>query len=607
MQKLKYFIACLLMLSVIAVRAQGSKHTFELADSAFMLDGKPFQMISGEMHYPRIPREAWRARMKMAKAMGLNTVGTYVFWNVHEPQKGKFDFSGNNDVAEFVKIAKEEGLWVILRPSPYICAEWEFGGYPYWLQNEKGLIVRSKEPHYLQEYATYIKEIGKRLAPLQVNHGGNILMVQIENEYGSYGSDKEYLAINQKLFKEAGFDGLLYTCDPPADLVKGHLPGLLPAVNSLDNPAKVKQIIRENHDGKGPFYIAEWYPAWFDWWGTTHHTVPAAQYTGRLDSVLGAGISINMYMFHGGTTRSFMNGANFKDNTPYEPQISSYDYDAPLDEAGNATAKYYAFRDVIKKHLPAGQTLPEVPAKKPAISIPDIKLTSSSAILSNLPAPKNSLDALTFEDLHQPYGFVLYRTKIQGGKTGTLRLAGLRDYAVVMINGKRVGMLDRRLNQDSLSLTLPKGPITLDILVENLGRINFGKYLLQNKKGLTGEVSFAGRKVQHWSMYGLPFDNVNTIKYAASAPNKNQPVILKGKFDLKTIGDTYLDMQNWGKGVVWVNGHNLGRYWKVGPQQTVYVPAEWLKKKDNDIEVLELLNPHKTISAISTPILDKLQ
>lgn len=199
-------------------------HTFKLGDNAFLLDNKPFQMISGEMHYPRIPREAWRHRMKMAKAMGLNTIGTYVFWNLHEPQKGVFDFTGNNDVAEFVKIAQEEGLWVILRPSPYVCAEWEFGGYPFWLEKEKGLIVRSTEEQYLAEYKKYIIQVGKQLAKLQINHGGNILMVQIENEYGSYGSDKEYLAINQKLFKEAGFDGLLYTCDPQADISRDICP-----------------------------------------------------------------------------------------------------------------------------------------------------------------------------------------------------------------------------------------------------------------------------------------------------------------------------------------------------------------------------------------------
>lgn len=602
----KIIISFLTVLSLsITGFCQVPKHTFALGDEAFLLDGKPFQMISGEMHYPRVPREAWRARMKMAKAMGLNTIGTYVFWNLHEPQKGKFDFTGNNDVAEFVRIAQQEGLWVILRPSPYVCAEWEFGGYPYWLQNEKGLEVRSKEAQYLKEYESYIKEVGKQLAPLQINHGGNILMVQIENEYGSYGSDKEYLGINQKLFKEAGFDGLLYTCDPAPDLVGGHLPGLLPAVNGLDNPAKVKKIINENHDGKGPYYIAEWYPAWFDWWGTAHHTVPAERYAGRLDSVLAAGISINMYMFHGGTTRAFMNGANFKDTSPYEPQTSSYDYDAPLDEAGNATPKFMQFRQVIQKHLPAGMQLPNVPAAKPVITIPAIKLTQSVSLLNTLPAAKENITPLTFEDLHQDYGFVLYRTVLNGSKSGQLKLKELRDYAVIMINGKKVGTLDRRLNQDSLYLKLPAGKITLDILVENLGRINFGKYLLQNKKGITQQVLLNGKELQHWKMYSLPFHDLSAVKFSAAKQNGQSPVIRKGGFTLDKVGDTYLDMSNWGKGVVWVNGHNLGRYWGIGPQQTLYLPVEWLKKGYNNIEVLELLKPQQDqLSGIDKPILD---
>ncbi|WP_293945697.1 MULTISPECIES: glycoside hydrolase family 35 protein [unclassified Sphingobacterium] len=585
------------------------KYTFTLGDTSFLLDGKPLQIISGEIHYPRVPREAWRTRMKMAKAMGLNTIGTYVFWNLHEPQKGNFDFSGNNDVAEFVKIAKEEGLWVILRPSPYVCAEWEFGGFPYWLSNEKGLMVRSKEEKYLKEYEIYIKEVGKQLAPFQVNHGGNILMVQIENEYGSYGNDKEYLAINERLFKEAGFDGLLYTCDPPESIAAGHLPGLLPAVNLIDEPAKVRKLIRENHGGKGPFYVAEWYPAWFDWWGTEHHTVPAEKYTKGLDRVLSAGISINMYMFHGGTTRGFMNGANYNDEKPYEPQTSSYDYDAPLDEAGNATPKFMAFRNVIKKYLPAGSTLPPVPAAKPAISIKSIQLTNSVLLLDNLPKPIINETPLTFEKLNQDYGFVLYRTFIQGNKAGTLKLKGLRDYAVIMINGKTAGTLDRRLNQDSLAISLPKGRVRLDILVENLGRINFGKYLLQNDKGITESVSFQNHDLTSWHMFSLPFESSKAIKFQQKTKKIMQsPVLKKGTFYIAKTGDTYLDMQKWGKGVVWINGHNIGRYWSIGPQQTLFVPGEWLKKGNNEIIILELLSPQQSIlSTKPKPILNILQ
>ncbi|WP_345106388.1 glycoside hydrolase family 35 protein [Mucilaginibacter panaciglaebae] len=608
---MKKLLFLLLITSAIISHKPASaqaKHTFALGDTQFLLDGKPFQMISGEMHYPRVPREAWRARMKMAKAMGLNTIGTYVFWNLHEPEKGKFDFTGGNDVAEFVKIAQQEGLWVILRPSPYVCAEWEFGGYPYWLQNEKGLIVRSKEAQYLAEYKKYILAVGKQLAPLQINHGGNILMVQIENEYGSYSDDKEYLKINEQMFREAGFDGLLYTCDPAPDLVKGHLPGMLPAVNGLDNPKKVKQLINANHGGKGPYYIAEWYPAWFDWWGTKHHTVPSEQYSGHLDSVLAAGISINMYMFHGGTTRGFMNGANYNDKNPYEPQISSYDYDAPLDEAGNATPKFMAFRNVIEKHLPPGVKLPPVPAAKSSMAISNIKLSQSATILKGLPTPKTSLRPLTFEELNQAYGFVLYRTTLTVNRSAFLKLTDLRDYAVIMVNGKTVGTLHRRLTQDSIALKLPAGKVQLDILVENLGRINFGKYLLQNKKGITNKVTFGGHEVLNWKMYSLPFKNISTFDFADYHINTTSPQVKKGTFTLDKVADTYLDMRKWGKGMIWINGHNLGRYWSIGPQQTLYVPAEWLKKGANNITVLELLKPEMTtISAIDKPILNMLQ
>lgn len=599
----KLSIAILMLLCAFQLKAQ---HTFQLGDSAFLLDGKPFQMISGEIHYQRVPRECWRDRLKMAKAMGLNTIGTYVFWNMHEPEKGHYDFTGNGDVAAFVKIAQEEGLWVILRPSPYACAEWEFGGYPYWLQNEKGLEVRSKEPKYLEAYRNYIKAVGRQLAGLQINHGGNILMVQIENEYGSYGSDKEYLEINRKMFVEAGFDGLLYTCDPAADVAKGHLPGLLPAVNGVDDPEKVKKLVNENHNGKGPYYIAEWYPAWFDSWGQKHHTVPYEQFLDRLDRVLAAGISINMYMFHGGTTRGYMNGANYNDQSPYEPQISSYDYDAPLDEAGNATPKFMHFREVIAKHLPAGTKLPDVPAKKPSIQTPVVTFTRSGSIFDNLPQAVKSVDPLTFEDLRQAYGFVLYRTTVKGGYNALLKLKDLRDYGIVFVNGKRVAILDRRLKQDSVQVALPAGTVTLDLLVENLGRINFGPYLLKNKKGITEAVLLDGKPVQGWQQFKLPFDKqpaVKTGKLTADAP-----VLKEGSFTLDTTGDTYLDMSNWGKGVVWINGHHLGRYWQVGPQQTLYVPAEWLHKGNNKVTVLELIKPATaTLQGIDHPILDQLQ
>ena len=603
------FIKKIILIILISVGhsigfAQNSTHTFALGDSSFLLDGKPFQIISGEIHYTRVPREAWRRRMRMAKAMGINTIGTYVFWNVQEPEKDSFDFTGNADIAAFVKIAQEEGLWVVLRPSPYVCAEWEFGGYPYWLQNEKGLVVRSKEPQYLAEYKKYLNQLGKQLSPYLVTNGGNILIVQVENEYGSYGSDKEYLEINKKMFIDAGFTGLLYTCDPPNDMAKGKLPGSLAAINAVDKPAVLKKQIQKNNDGKGPYFIAEWYPAWFDWWGEKHHLVPASKYVNQLDELLGAGFSISMYMFHGGTTRGFMNGANCYDTSFFQPQISSYDYDAPLDEAGNATDKYMQFRRVIQKHL--NYTLPKVPAPGKSIRIPTIRFSSSADIFSNLPKPVTNERPLTFEKLNQAYGYVLYRTKVKNVSTGMLAVKELRDYGIVFVNGKRQGVLNRMLKQDSLRIELSPGENTIDILVENMGRINFGPDLLKNNKGITEKVTLNGQELLGWQMFSLPMKDMSRIIYN-NKPVVNVPVIKKASFTLTEVGDTYLDMSAWGKGCVWINGHNLGRYWQIGPQQTIYVPAEWLKKGANELVIFEMIKPGiNTIGTRNKPVLNEV-
>lgn len=602
---MKKYLLTLLVLMPFCVFAQQARHTFALGDSVFLLDGKPFQIISGEIHYPRVPQQAWRQRMQMAKAMGINTIGTYVFWNVHEPEKGIFDFSGNNDIGAFVKTAKEEGLWVIVRPSPYVCAEWEFGGYPYWLQNEKGLVVRSKEAKYLAEYKKYIHEVAKQLSPYLITNGGNIVMMQVENEYGSYGSDKTYLEINRKMFLDAGFSTVLYTCDPAKDVVKGKLPGLMTAVNGVTDPIRLKAIVRENNEGKGPFLVAEWYPAWFDWWGEKHHTVAAEKYVEELDAMLGAGISINMYMFHGGTTRGFMNGANCYDSSYFEPQVSSYDYDAPLDEAGNATDKFMQFRSVIQKHT--AQELPPVPAAKNAIAIPSLKFEYAADIFSILPKPVVSSTPLTFEKLNQAYGYVLYRTKVKNAKAGMLKIKELRDYGIVYVNGKKQGVVDRMLKKDSIYINLNAGENTIDILVENGGRINFGPNLLKNNKGITETVSLNSTELKGWQMFSLPMKNIGNIAYN-NKPRTDAPVVKKAGFTLTEVGDTYLDMRNWGKGVVWINGHNLGRYWEKGPQQTIYVPAEWLKKGKNELVVFEMIKTAQDeLHSLERPVLDVLE
>ncbi|MBE9586803.1 beta-galactosidase [Mucilaginibacter sp. JRF] len=592
-----------LMAAALQTSAQ-SKHTFALGDSTFVLDGKPFQMISGEMHCARIPKEYWRDRMKMAKAMGLNTVGTYIFWNAHEEKQGKYDFSGNNNIAEFVKTAQQEGMWVVLRPSPYACAEWEFGGYPSWLLKDSTLKVRSKDPRFIDAYKKYIAQLAKQLVPLQITHGGNILMLQIENEYGSYSDDKSYMDLNRKIFREAGFDGILFTCDGADQMPKGYLPGYLPAVNGLDDPAAVKQLINKYHNNKGPYYIAEWYPGWFDHWGEKHAHTDATADAAKLEKILAAGISINMYMFHGGTTRGFMNGANMNRTEPYAPQVSSYDYDAPLDESGNPTEKFIKFREVIAKHLPAGKQLPPIPAKKAVMAINDIKLTAYSSVFDNLPKPVEAKQTMTFEALDQAYGFLLYRTLISKG--GLLKLDALRDYAQVYINGKKIVVLDRRLKQDSVLLENIPANAVLDILTENNGRINYGPYLTDNTHGITKQVTLAGEVVNNWKMYRLPFESLAGFKFSAKNISNDLPALYKGTFTLNIVADTYLDMRQFGKGFVFLNGHNLGKYWNIGPQQTIYIPSVWLKKGKNEICVFDQLkNGHTTINSLEAPILDQ--
>jgi beta-galactosidase len=601
---------CIFLVAFLAFslpgKAQVAKHTFELGSDAFLLDGKPLQMISGEMHCARIPVAYWRDRMKMAKAMGLNTIGTYVFWNAHEAVPGKYDFSGNNNIAAFVKIAQEEGLYVVLRPSPYACAEWEFGGYPWWLLKDSTLKVRSKDPRFIDAYTRYIGQLAKQLVPLQVTHGGNILMIQIENEYGSYSDDKSYMDLNRKIFRDAGFDGVLFTCDGADQMPKGYLPGYLPAVNGLENPAAVKTLINKYHEGKGPYYIAEWYPGWFDHWGEKHARVSADEAAGKLDEILGAGISINMYMFHGGTTRGFMNSANINLTEPYAPQVSSYDYDAPLDEAGNPTEKFMKFRAVIQKHLPPRVVLPPVPSKKRSIAIKEIKLTECSGIFAHLPKPRLSESPLSFEDLDQAYGFVLYRTKIED--SGLLKVSEIRDYATVYVNGKQIGVLDRRMKKDSLDLSAVPKDAVLDILVENNGRVNYGPYLTDNRQGITRQVSLNGKVLNNWAQYSLPFSTLNGFDFSAKILQSKQPALYRGTFNLDQLADTYLDMHAFGKGFVFLNGHNLGKYWNLGPQQTLYVPSVWLRKGKNELVIFDQLkSAHTSVSALDHSILDQLQ
>ena len=597
-----------LMLCQCDLSGQVARHTFALGERDFLLDGKPFQIIAGEMHFARIPRPYWRHRLQMAKAMGLNTIATYVFWNFHEPLPGKFGFSTeNHDIASFIRMAKEEGLWVIVRPGPYACAEWEFGGFPWWLLKEKDLLVRSKDPRFLKACERYIKALGDEIAPLQVTKGGPILMVQVENEYGSYSDDKEFMGKTRDMIVSAGIDVPLFTADGPYQCKAGYLPGVLPAINGEENAKSLRDTVKKYNDGKGPYFIPEFYPGWLDSWGEKHNIVPVQSFLGKYDSLLTEGVSVSLYMFHGGTTFGFMNGANYNKEHPILPQPSTYDYDAPLDEAGRPTPKFMAMREVIAKHLSPSVRMHDVPPANKIIAVPAFKLSEVTNLYALLGKPMISDTLLSMEDLNQGYGYILYRTTVKNPAKGLLKIDGLRDYALVYVNKTRVAVLDRRLGQDSVEVTINTANSTLDIFVENLGRINYGKRITDNRKVITGSAWLAGEELHRWSIYSLPLDHMGYEQFAGKVLD-GVPVLRRGHFLLEETGDTFLDMRPWGKGCVWINGHNIGRYWYIGPQQTLYVPAPWLRKGNNEIAIFEQLkSAQDSIEGLATPILDQLR
>jgi beta-galactosidase len=578
-------------------------HTFGTQGDQFTLDGKPLVIRAGAMHYPRVPREYWRDRMRKMRALGLNTLETYVFWNLHEPQPGKFDFSGNLDLAEYIRMAQAEGLWVLLRPGPYVCSEWDFGGFPAWLLASPTMRVRSTDPAFLKAAASYMARVGKETAALQITRGGPILMVQVENEYGSFGKDKEYLGAIRHMIRDAGFDVTLYTSDGSGknNLAGGTLDGELSVINFGDTSNPEREFanfaaFRQNV----PRMCGEFWAGWFDHWGEKHHTTAPARTAAGLEWMLSRGISCNLYMVHGGTSFGYMSGANF--SRVYEPDISSYDYDSPLDEAGRPTAKFHALQEVIRKHLPEGEKLPEMPSPLPMISIPRFELSESVAATARLPKPVRSPQPQPMEMVGQSYGFILYRKPIDRARKGTLEISEARDFAVVSQGARRLGMLDRRKQQTKLEVDLTPGE-PLDILVENMGRTNFGPHLVDDRKGIVGKVTLDGEELNDWEIFPLPFADVSRLPFAAKA--SAGPALHRGTFHLTEVGDTFLDLRGWGKGIVWVNGHNLGRYWKIGPQQSLFVPAAWLKKGGNEAIVLDLEDGgHRTLSAGTNPIFE---
>ncbi|MDR3703798.1 MAG: beta-galactosidase [Candidatus Sulfopaludibacter sp.] len=561
-------------------------HTFGTQGNQFLLDGKSFVIRSGAMHYPRVPRPYWRDRMRKMRALGLNTLETYVFWDLHEPHPGKFDFTGNLDLAEYIRMAQGEGLWVLLRPGPYICSEWDFGGFPPWLLASPEMRVRSSDPAFLKAAAAYIARVGKETAGLQITRGGPILMVQVENEYGSFGSDKVYMNAIRHMIRDAGFDVTLYTSDGSgkSNLAGGTLDGVLGVINFGDTSNPEHEFA--NFDAfrqNVPRMCGEFWVGWFDHWGEKHHTTAPERTARGLEWMLSRGISCNLYMAHGGTSFGYMSGANY--SRVYEPDISSYDYDSPLDEAGRPTAKFHALQEVIRKHLPEGTPLPELPAPLPMIEIPRFDLRESAGVASRLPNPVRSPKPLPMEMVGQSYGFILYRKRLDRAMKGTLEISEACDFAVVSQGARRLGTLDRRRQQNKLDVDLAAGE-PLDILVENMGRVNFGPRLVNDRKGITEKVTMNGEELRDWEIFPLPFDEPSRMPFSNKAAAG--VALHRGVVQLAELGDTFLDMRGWGKGVAWVNGHNLGRYWKIGPQQSLFVPAPWLKKGANEFIVLDL-------------------
>jgi beta-galactosidase len=598
--------------------------SFTVHDGRFYLDGKPFQIISGEMHYERIPRAYWKARLKMAKAMGLNTIATYVFWNIHEPHPGQYDFSGNADLAQFIRDAQQEGLKVLLRAGPYSCAEWEFGGFPAWLMKNPKMrtALRSNDPAFMQPVQQWIMRLGKEVAPLQIGNGGPIIAVQIENEYGDFGASQAYMNHLHQIFLKAGFTkSLLYTVNPSHALKNGHgqIPGVYAGVNFAPGNAKAAFRELETIRPGQPLFATEFWTGWFNHWGMPYTTKPIGPQVSDLNYILRRGASVNLYMFTGGSSFGMMSGASWM-NHRYEPDITSYNYGAPLDEAGHPTPSYDQFRSVIATWL--GHPLPPVPTPPPAESIPPFRLTQAASLWNGLPKPIHSRNPHPMSWYGQNYGFILYRITLHHPIHGTLLLPGLNDYAMIYVNGKLAGPLNRTCNQNQIQVHSNAPNNRIDVLVENDGRINSTRMMRSASKGVDGTVTLAGKPLYGWDVYTLPMapdtiadppampSEAHFTSHTSPALAMSGPAFYRGTFSVHKIDhqvpDTFLDVRNLGKGAVWINGHPIGRYWNIGPQDTLYVPGPWLHAGKNQIVVFDLYAHHRMpqLRGFNNPILN---
>ena len=613
--------ALLLALASPSVAQSHKAGSFVAAENTFELNGKPFVVKAAELHYPRIPRPYWEHRIKMCKALGMNTICLYVFWNIHEQQEGVYDFSDNNDVAEFCRLCQKNGMYVIVRPGPYVCAEWEMGGLPWWLLKKKDIRLREDDPYFLERVKRFEQKVGEQLADLTIQKGGPIIMVQVENEYGSYGENKTYVSAIRDIVRGSGFsDVALFQCDWSSNFTKNGLDDLIWTMN-FGTGADVEREFRplSGLRPSSPQMCSEFWSGWFDKWGARHETRPADDMVAGIDTMLNRGVSFSLYMTHGGTSFGHWAGAN---SPGFQPDVTSYDYDAPINEQGQATPKFFTLRETMLKYN-GGKSLPSIPkSPMPFISIPEFEFSDYRQLGAGVDSVANSVSPLTFEDMDMGWGSMIYETHVSGVSGEATLTADVHDFAIVYVDGKYAGKIDRTRNEKSLSLSSLHDGSRLTMVVEGMGRINFGR-AIKDFKGIIGDVSVSASAndcdvvitPRQWTCLSLP-DSPEQAKAAFSQVARTSLRLTtragyyRATFNLKKVGDTFLSMEAFGKGQVYVNGHALGRFWSIGPQQTLFLPGCWLRKGKNEVIVLDVVGPKglslPTAFAQDHPELDKL-
>lgn len=577
------------------------QNQIEIKDDIY-LNGEKFKIISGSIHYFRVVPEYWKDRLEKLKAMGCNTVETYVAWNIHEPKEGEFHFEEENDLCGFIELAQELGLYVILRPSPYICAEWEFGGFPAWLLTKPGIRLRCNNKVYLDCVERYYDKLIPMIVPYQFTKGGPVLMLQIENEYGSYGNDKEYLNALKTMMVERGIEIPFVTSDGTEDqmLADGGVEDVWQTANFGSQGAerfdKLESVI-----GNQPLMCMEFWDGWFDHWGQGEHSVVGLEdHRKSLEDMLSRG-HVNFYMFHGGTNFGFMNGSNYDERLL--PDVTSYDYDAPLSEDGQITKKYLEFQKVISKFRKIPKVEFTTPISRKAYGTLQVQeKTGLFDTLDTLSTAVREAMPLSMEELGQNYGYVLYRSTISRGKEiRSCEIRGGADRAILFADGKQVDIRNDYEMNKTTGFELADEQGTLDILMENMGRVNYGPEIELQKKGITHGVLVNGSFHMGWDMYSLPLEDISKVDFSRGY-GEGMPAFYRFAFKAEETADTFLDVTGFGKGCVFVNGKNIGRFWEAGPQKRLYIPAPLLKEGENEIILFETDGKAvDTISLMDTP------